>query len=142
MKIARTVNDHVILRMTKAEWESTGRKSGWVRKAAWELPEDYQAIREKRFEELDNMSTPRHDSRMVSPEREIDSLREVDVAYSFVKIDPFQKRFEYDALHVPSGKKFRKTVWCYSYDDFLKLLKHWNRTESWKYMDMADNKRR
>ena len=55
------------------------------------------------------------------------------------KKGPIGKFIEYHFRHFNAAALIDAAQ---GYNDFLKLLKHWNRTESWKYMDMADNKRR
>jgi hypothetical protein len=67
-------------------------------------------------------------------------LKEAGVIYSFdpgVREDPkwrSMQPYRYSWKHIPSGKKGMETVYLEGgMNAFLRLLKHWNRTEDWKY---------
>jgi hypothetical protein len=42
--------------------------------------------------------------------------------------------FEYQSIHLPTGKKFGYKIWCWNIKEFLSLLDRWNwRSDDWKY---------
>jgi len=61
-----------------------------------------------------------------------DLMEEAGVLYSREQKDPQQQSFNYTLESLQSGKKYPRSVWCYSEGDFLKLISHWDTDSRWK----------
>lgn len=69
---------------------------------------------------------------MGSKDKKSTLMEEAGVLYSHYQQNPDLKEFKYVMEYLPTGTNFDRSVWCFSENDFYKLIAYWNRNDKWK----------
>jgi len=139
MKIVTAANGKQTIKMSKKEWTNIGKKAGWKVKSEKFLVIDNEFNKSKpSYAQVTPVNTENEMGQKTTPKKELPLLEENGVKYSKKQVTSEQKRYTYTSIHLPSKKKILGEVWCFSEQDFYKLINFWNHSDNWKYSDVPN----